>query len=660
MAIGSLAVRVTSNTGPFNKGMDGAGKRAKQFGRDVSGVTKTAAAMTAAITATAAGVAALTHNSIQSGKELANLSRMANASASEFQKMAFGAKTVGIENEKLADILKDVNDRVGDFITTGGGPMADFFERIGPKVGVTAENFRKLSGPQALQLYVDSLEKANVSQQEMTFFMEAMASDATRMLPLLRNGGEAMSEQAEQAERLGIAMSDIDVEQLRQAGIAIDQSKEILGSFVDQFVAQMAPVLTAFSEMLMQNAEDAGGVGKAAETSFNTVIDGISAVMNGYSKLERNLLRSQTTIDVFALNFRIALLEIAREIVEIPTAAVNEMISLINNIPGVDVDLLGMSDAGNAITSKISDAQKEILNLRGALATELNKPLPGDTFERIVAQHAKAGEESAKAMAEARAKMEAALGESGEGEGGVDGKTRDELAAKLQAIREANMTEVELLNEKFKMENEALNLALEQEMITKKEWAELAKEQKARQEGELTAIEEKASDARTKLAEQEAKAKRQALGDALSDLSTLMNSESRTMFEIGKAAALSGALVDAYAAVTGAYKVGASQGGPALGAAYATAAGLAAFQNVQAIRSASFGSGGGSAPSTGGGGSVTGGVNEQTEPVQRRSTSVDISLIGADSRDRAVAGSIIQQINEEIERGERIDRVGLS
>jgi len=61
--------------------------------------------------------------------------------------------------------------------------MADFFETVAPLVGVTADNFKDLSGPQALQLYVDSLEKANLSQSQMTFFMEAIASDATALLP---------------------------------------------------------------------------------------------------------------------------------------------------------------------------------------------------------------------------------------------------------------------------------------------------------------------------------------------------------------------------------------------------------------------------------------------------------------------------------------------
>lgn len=62
-------------------------------------------------------------------------------------------------------------------------PLRDFFEKVAPRVGVTADQFARLSGPEALQLYVDTLERAGLSQQEMTFYLEAMASDATRAFP---------------------------------------------------------------------------------------------------------------------------------------------------------------------------------------------------------------------------------------------------------------------------------------------------------------------------------------------------------------------------------------------------------------------------------------------------------------------------------------------
>src|SRR5690606_448282 len=126
----------------------------------------------------------------------------------EFQRWAAGSKRVGIEQDKLADILKDVNDRVGDFMETGGGPMKDFFEQVAPKVGVTAQQFKNLSGPQALQLYVDTLQKAGLNQQQMTFYLEAMASDATALIPLLQDGGKAMNAYGDAAERSGAILSD--------------------------------------------------------------------------------------------------------------------------------------------------------------------------------------------------------------------------------------------------------------------------------------------------------------------------------------------------------------------------------------------------------------------------------------------------------------------
>ena len=243
---------------------------------------------------------------------------------------------------------------------------------------------------------------------------------------------------------------------------------------------------------------------------------------------------------------------------------------------------------------------------------------------------------------------------SGE-EGEEQERLKEELNAKLETIREANMSEREIQLEKFDLENEDLKTALENELITKQEWADLSAGQKQREEDKLTSIEDKASDARKKLAAIEADFKKKALGDALSAMSTLMNSESRKMFEIGKAAALAQAVVDGYAAITGAYKVGASIGGPVLGAAYGAAAGLATFQQIQKIRSASFSGGGGGGGGSGGGGSVTQGINNQSEPVKPPTETMVANLnITGQNFDRRTVIGLVEQINDLQEDGMRI------
>ena len=135
-------------------------------------------------------------------KEIGNLSNLTSMSTTELQRLDPALDSIGMSTEKYADIIKDVNDKMNDFLQTGGGPMKDFFEQIAPLVDVTADSFKGLSGKEGLQLYVDSLEKAGLSQEQMTFYMEAIASDSTMLLPLLRD-------QSAEMLRLGLATDQV-------------------------------------------------------------------------------------------------------------------------------------------------------------------------------------------------------------------------------------------------------------------------------------------------------------------------------------------------------------------------------------------------------------------------------------------------------------------
>ena len=181
-------------------------------------------------------------------KEIQNLSNLAGVTAEEFQKLAVAADTVGFSQEKVADIFKDVNDKFGDFMATGAGPLKDFFENIAPLVGVTAEQFANLSGPQALQLYVESLERAGVSQQQMTFYMEALANDATNLIPLLRNGGEEMRRLGDEAQRAGRILGNDAVEAGARLDTKMEELTDTLRTKLQQAVLDNADEITDFAD----------------------------------------------------------------------------------------------------------------------------------------------------------------------------------------------------------------------------------------------------------------------------------------------------------------------------------------------------------------------------------------------------------------------------
>lgn len=239
--IGALRVNLGLNNAEFSKGIGRSTGRLTQFAAKVG---KIAGGMAAAMKS---AMVTMGVSAIGAANEISRLSQVSNTLPQQLQEWSAGARSVGIEQEKLSDILKDVNDRVGDFIQTGGGPMADFFEKIAPKVGVTADMFRRLSGADALQLYVDSLEKANLSQQEFTFYMEAMASDSTLLLPLLRDGGRAMKDYADRAQRMGAIMSGEMIASLKSGQVALSEMRLAIDGMKNTIGAQAVPAIKAMA-----------------------------------------------------------------------------------------------------------------------------------------------------------------------------------------------------------------------------------------------------------------------------------------------------------------------------------------------------------------------------------------------------------------------------
>ncbi|PWG15783.1 phage tail tape measure C-terminal domain-containing protein [Salibaculum griseiflavum] len=237
--------------------LDQANARMAAFARRARGVARVAAA------ALAGATVAMTRSTIAAANEIDQLSRVANANPEVFQRWSAASATVGIEQEKLADILKDVNDRVGDFLQTGGGPMADFFENIAPRVGLTADQFARLSGPEALQLYVESLERAGVNSQEMTFYLEAMASDATRLIPLLQNGGAEMTRLGAQAQALGAVLDADAIAAMRRSELALVSIGQVFTGVRNRVAVALAPSLEAVAKTFVVLASSTSPISRA-------------------------------------------------------------------------------------------------------------------------------------------------------------------------------------------------------------------------------------------------------------------------------------------------------------------------------------------------------------------------------------------------------------
>lgn len=647
--IGSISAKITADDSEFLAAMERTKRslrsQSARLRSSANDYAKWGAAATAAATAVGAAIVKSTADSI---RQLQTFSQVSNTSAQDFQRLAYAASTVSVEEEKLADILKDVNDRIGDFKATGGGAMADFFNNIAPKVGVTYENFRKLSGKDALQLYVSSLEKANLSQADMTFYMEAIASDATLLLPLLRDGGKAFNAMAAEADSLGLVLSDIDIAKAAAAAEQMGKLQFLMNSAAQQATVALAPAIIGISQALVDAAKDAGGFGNVffdvmdkSASVIGVFADGIHGIRVIIQGLE---VAFWGVADVVNLSFQKA----SEGVDYFVNTTKNNINSVIDGLNSLGAEIPKLTLANSAATNFLKDASSAS---QAALQSAIDKfdelalkELPSQSIKNWLAEVRASADEAAQAVAAATTGNTSSDTSGGGTSTGLNEDQKKALKEKVEAIRQSNLSEVEALKEKFALEAEALAMAREQKLISEQEFnAQMLGITQQFNESE-TKIIENAKKRQMQLEEMAMKAKLSTAKTLFGNLSTLMNTESRKMFEIGKTAAIANAVISAYEGIS----LTLSKYPYPLNIGMAAAHGVAAFAQIQQIKSQSFSKGAGAGQVFSGGTPAT--PTTEATGQQQTSRNVQISLTGS-SFGAAGIRDLISEINQAVGDG---------
>lgn len=499
---------------------------AKSFALVTTGVASFKAA------AVAAGVAAG-----RMAVEIQNSARLANADTTTFQKWAAAAKSVGVEQDKLADILKDVSDRVGEFLSTGSGPMADFFENIAPRVGVTADQFARLSGPEALQLYVDSLQKAGVNQQQMTFYLEAMSGDLTSLLPLLKNGGSEIRRLGDAAEASGRVLS----EDMIRGGVEVDR-------LFDQIAETLR---TSATKAVLEHKDElvrlATFISETAIPAFADLLSEAGKIAEGLEPYIRKWAEYGKAV-AFALG----------------------------------VSEGGIATEGNA-TEKRNQAETNTWG-RSQDDTSTTGTWPLDEDGNIVLDDGLPPLVTKNPTPSAGGSYVPPAEKKGASKSG--GSDRDRL--QLERLQDQYASERGALEMHFQEQLDMLDEFREKKVGKDKELAALEEKIRTDHAERMREIDEAALQQRLA-----------SWSSAFGDLSALMNSENKKLFAVGKAAAIAQAVVDGWSSAVSAWDKGMKIGGPPVAAAFTamslarTGAMIASLQSASA--SGSGGSGGSAA-----------------------------------------------------------------
>ncbi|SLO29198.1 putative phage tail protein [Klebsiella pneumoniae] len=238
-----------------------------------------------------------------------------------------------------------------------------------------------------MQLYVDTLQKANVSQAQMTFYMEAIANDATALIPMFQNGGKVISEMADISEKLGLILD--------QKTIRAAQELETTGWLVN---SSMQGLRTQIAAGLMPTISDLTG----EFTTFAAKGIDVTAVSQTLDSWLKNLAKAAVTVAGAFMGV---------------TKAMGGMVDLWNGIK--DIDLSHPVDAYHQIKDVFA-------NVSGQVNGELDniQKWVDEAWGKINAAGKNGGNEFIKNLTDMRNQISFAQGHIGTFSPGTGNKTK--------------------------------------------------------------------------------------------------------------------------------------------------------------------------------------------------------------------------------------------
>ncbi|KGK20956.1 hypothetical protein [Vibrio navarrensis] len=557
-------------TGELERKLNVAGAGFKKFGTTSLQI---AGMITASFGAAATAAAYLVRQNAQQAREIERMATVAQVSVERIQALAYASEQYSISGEKMSDILKDVNDKLGDYAATGGGEFKDFFEQVAPKVGLTVEKLQQMAGPEALVAVKDAMDQANIPMKQQIFYLESIANDASALMPLLENKGVKLYELTQRYQDLNVAMSEYDIEKFKQMDQKLEDvslklqksfANAVLGSskqidWLTDKIVDTLDYLGAYFDSMNDEPSTQNGIRKKLDDlrgDARTVKIELERAENALEGLKKTQKKAEDDLEMRA---------------HLANARFGE------KVDAAQAKVTKLKQEYEALSLAVDKYQRQYDDQKDKNKPSFSKPQPG-----LVVPDSSSTDTDSKELERQQAAGAARLSS-------LDMQYANERE-KLQLAHQQRLADIEALQvfeKELKQRGYETLDALKADYASREKGfyqAELQERQRNQDDAiqrEIDAFARKEEE-KTRLAAQEAKQRAymeerlmqeriRGVSNFMGQISQLQNSENKNAARIGKTAARFQIMLNAYESATSAYKslVGIPYVGPGLAAAAA-------------------------------------------------------------------------------------------
>ena len=285
-SLGTLTIDLIAKVGGFVGGLSQAERASQKWRKQIQEDAKSVAvAFTGAATAASAaaiGVGVAGYNLLKNtSRQITESDRWAkslNMSTQSLLAWQYAAEKAGVSGDQMADIFKDIGDKIGDSVLNKSGEAVDALDAL----GLSAKKLSSESPDKQLLAISDALSKIKTNAEKTTI-LESLGNDLSKLLPLLDQGGDKLQKYIKAAKEFGVAPDDTDIESLVKVNSIFEDMENQVKGVKIELSAGLAKVDLS---NLQKSISDMGDVFKDPE-----VIKGITNLVSGVVDLATWLVK---------------------------------------------------------------------------------------------------------------------------------------------------------------------------------------------------------------------------------------------------------------------------------------------------------------------------------------------------------------------------------
>ena len=362
-SLGTLTIDLIAKVGGFVAGMDKAERSSLKWRKQVENDVKVAGTAIASMSVAAAGAAAavstagftLLKSTSEQITETDRWAKSLNISTQELLAWQFAAEKAGVSGDQMADIFKDIGDKIGDAVLNKSGEAVDALNAL----GLSAEKLSKSSPDRQLLAIGDALSKIGTNAEKTTI-LESLGNDLSKLLPLFDNNNEKLKQFIQLAKDYGVAPNPESISDLlRVSQIFQDLESQVNGLKID--------IAAGLAKVDLSPLQD--GLNDLKKTFTDpAVLDGLAKLVGGIAELVSWMGKASVELGGLVDNF-LGGQQIANN------SSRTEVERRIRNLEA-DLNDKGFLAGVNRIGMDTDEKEKELATLKSRLA-DLNKEQTG-------------------------------------------------------------------------------------------------------------------------------------------------------------------------------------------------------------------------------------------------------------------------------------------